>query len=275
MEICAFHTLKATRETRQGFFLQDEEGEEILLPSKFVPDDLSENDEIEVFVFYDGQDQVTCTTQKPLIQPYGFAFLKCVDNAPFGAFMDWGLDRDLLVPNAEQMRPMTPGQSYLTYLFVDEQDRITGTTHIDRCFSNEDFDLEIGTKVSLLVYQFTDIGIKVVINQTYDGLLYRDQVQAPLRHAHVVDGYISRIREGNKIDVSLHRFGYGKVVDKKDPIIEALTKAGGFLPLHDKSSPGEIQKHLQISKKMFKKVIGGLYKEKKIRIEPDGIYLVK
>lgn len=275
MEICSFQTLTAYKETKHGMYLQDEEGEEVLLPSKFVPADLKVDDEIEVFIYYDSQDREIATTQKPIINPYGFAYLDCVDVAPFGAFMDWGLDRDLLIPNAEQAHPLTVGQSYLTYLFVDEQDRITGTTHVDRCFSNEDFDLKIGDQVDLLVYQFTDMGVKVVIDDMYTGLLYRDQVQAPLRHGDRVTGYISKIRAENKLDVSLHRFGYNKVIDNKDRILEALNNSGGFLPLHDKSEPDKIKHHLQISKKVFKKAIGGLYKDKRIRIEPEGIYLIK
>lgn len=275
MEVCSYQTLTAYKETKHGMYLQDDEGEEVLLPSKYVPADLKVDDEIDVFIYYDSQDREIATTQKPIISPYGFAYLDCVDVAPFGAFMDWGLDRDLLIPNAEQAYPLTVGQSYLTYLFVDEQERITGTTHVDRCFSNEDFDLKIGDEVDLLVYQFTDMGVKVVIDDMYTGLLYRDQVQSPLRHGDRTTGYISKIRAENKIDVSLHRFGYNKVIDNKDRIIEVLNNAGGFLPLHDKSEPDKIKHHLQISKKVFKKAIGGLYKDKKIRIEPDGIYLIK
>lgn len=273
MEIGAFQNLKAYKKVTQGMYLQDEDGDEVLLPGKYVPSDLNVGDSIEVFVYLDSQEREVATTQKPKINPYEFAFLTCVDLAPFGAFMDWGLDRDLLIPNSEQLFPIKQGQTCLVYLFMDEHDRPTGTTHIDRCVSNEDFDLEVGAKVDLLVYKFTDMGIKVIINQNFDGLLYRDQVQSPLRHGDQVEGFISRIRENNKIDVSLHRFGYNKVIDNKDRIIDRLKSNDGFLPLHDKSSPEEIKRHLQISKKVFKKAIGGLYKEKRIRIEQDGIYL--
>ncbi len=275
MEICTYQTLIAYKKTQHGMYLRDDKNEEVLLPTKYVPNNLKIDDKIDVFIYYDSQDREVATTQKPSINPYGFAYLDCVDIAPFGAFMDWGLDRDLLIPNAEQSYPLKVGQSYLTYLFVDEHDRITGTTHVDRCFSNEDFDLKIGDEVDLLVYQFTDMGVKVVIDDTYGGLLYRDQVQSPLRHGDKVKGYISKIRAENKIDVSLHRFGYNKVIDNKDKVLDKLKKAGGFLPLHDKSEPDKIKHHLQISKKVFKKVIGGLYKEKKIRIEPEGIYIIQ
>lgn len=273
MEIGSFQNLKAYKKANQGMYLQDKNGDEVLLPAKYVPSNLNEGDYIEVFLYLDSQEREVATTQRPKINPYEFAFLTCVDEAPFGAFMDWGLDRDLLIPNSEQLFPIKQGQTCLVYLFMDEEDRPTGTTHIDRCVSNEDFDLKVGDKVDLLVYKFTDIGIKVIINQTYDGLLYRDQVQAPLRHGDKVEGFISRIREDHKIDVSLHRFGYNKVIDNKDRIIECLKANEGFLPLHDKSSPDDIKKHLQISKKVFKKAIGGLYKDKRIRIEKEGIYL--
>jgi len=275
MDIGTFQKLTAYKETKYGMYLQDTDGDEVLLPGKYVPGDLKEGDQIEVFVYLDGQDREVATTQKPKINPYEFAFLNCIDIAPFGAFMDWGLDRDLLIPNMEQESPLIQGKRYLVYLFMDEQDRPTGTTHIDRCVSNDDFDLEVGAEVQLLIYKHTDIGVKVIIDQTYDGLLYKDQVQTILKLGDQVTGYISRIREDKKIDVSLHRFGYNKVIDNKDKIVSALEVAGGFLPIHDKSDPKDIYKHFQISKKVFKKVIGGLYKDKRIEITREGIKLIK
>lgn len=275
MEVGTFQILEAYKETQNGMFLRDKDQDEVLLPAKYVPTDLKEGDQIEVFIYLDSQEREIATTQKPKINPYEFAFLTCVDEAPFGAFMDWGLDRDLLIPTFEQETPILKGKSYLVYLFMDERDRPTGTTFIERCVSNEDFDLEVGTEVDLLVYKFTDMGMKVIINQTYDGLLYRDQVQKRLIHSEEIKGYISKIRPGNKIDVSLHRFGYRKVEDNAQKILDALKAADGFLPLNDKTDPEIINKNLHISKKVFKKAIGALYKEKLIKIEKDGIYLVK
>lgn len=275
MEVGTFQVLEAYKETQNGMFLRDKDQDEVLLPAKYVPTDLKEGDQIEVFIYLDSQEREIATTQKPKINPYEFAFLTCVDEAPFGAFMDWGLDRDLLIPTFEQETPILKGKSYLVYLFMDERDRPTGTTFIERCVSNEDFDLEVGTEVDLLVYKFTDMGMKVIINQTYDGLLYRDQVQKRLIHSEEIKGYISKIRPGNKIDVSLHRFGYRKVEDNAQKILDALKAADGFLPLNDKTDPEIINKNLHISKKVFKKAIGALYKEKLIKIEKDGIYLVK
>ena len=276
LEIGTIQILKAYKEAKHGTYLADKNDNEVLLPMKYVPKDLNVGDEIEVFIYRDSQERITATTQKPKINLYEFAFLKCIDIVPFGAFMDWGIDRDLLIPNAEQLSPIRSGQNYLVYLFLDEQDRITGTTHIDRCVSNEDFDLEVGTEVDLLVFDFSPIGIKVIINQTYEGLLYKDQVQVPLKRGEEIKGYISKIRDGNKIDVSLHRFGYNKVIDNKEKIIRLLEKSeNGFLAIHDKSTPEDIHYYLQISKKVFKKTIGALYKEKKIAIEENGIRLIK
>lgn len=275
LEIGTFQNLKAYKQVDHGMYLADDEGNEVLLPSKYVPSDLRKGDQIDVFLYADSQERLVATTQKPKINLYEFAVLKCVDIAPFGAFMDWGLDRDLLVPNAEQEEPMKKGLEYLVYLFLDEEDRITGTTHITRCISNEDFDLEVGAEVNLLVYDFTHIGIRVIIDQQYDGLLYKEQVQAPLKKGDQIKGYIQRIREDHKIDVSLHRFGYNKVIDNKERILNLLRSTDGFIRLHDKSSPEDINYYLQISKKVFKKAIGALYREKKITIEEDGIRLIK
>ena len=275
MDIGSYHKLEAYKETGHGMYLRDSDENEVLLPKKFVPDELSVGDHIEVFLYLDSQDRMVATTQKPKINLYEFAFLKCVHVSPFGAFMDWGLDRDLLIPNAEQSTPIKQGRSYLVYLFLDEQDRLTGTTHINRCVSNEDSDLEVGQKVQLLIYDFISIGTRVIIDQQYDGLLYKDQVQRPLKPGDEIEGYVQRIRADKKIDVSLHRFGYKKVLDNKEKILELLRSTGGYIRLNDKSDPDDIHYYLQISKKVFKKAIGALYKERKINIEEEGIRLVE
>ncbi len=273
IEICAYQDLVATKQTKNGMYLECPDGDNVLLPTKYVPEALESGFTINVFVYQDSDGRPIATTQRPHIRPYSFAFLKCVDVAPFGAFMDWGLDRDLLVPNSEQEKPIKPGFTYLTYLFVDDRDRITATTKVYKCFANDDHDLKVGDKVRLAVYDKTDLGYSVVIDELYDGLLHKEQVQQVLRIGQEMHGYVSRILEDDKIDVSLHRVGYRKVIDNRDKVLEELESNGGFLPLHDKSDPQKIYDTFQISKKAFKKILGALYKERRIEIKPDGIHL--
>lgn len=274
IEIGQIQKLLAYKEVKHGVYLEDGEGNEVLLPSKEVPRTFKVDDEIEVFIYLDDQGRKIATTKTPKINLYEFAFLTCVDVAPFGSFMDWGLDRDLLIPNGEMSEPMYRGRDYLVYLFLDEQDRLTGTTHIDRCVANDDCDLEVGQEVSLLVYGELSIGIRVIIDQQYDGLLYKNQVQKELKPGDLITGYVTRIREDEKIDVSIHRFGYKKVLDAKGTILEALRTNNGVLKLHDKSTPEEIKSKLEMSKKVFKKTIGALYKERIIEIGSEGIKLL-
>jgi len=275
MEAGAYYHLEAYREVKHGMYLRDKEGEEILMPTKFVPAGITVGSKLDVFVYLDSQDRLVATSQKSKISLYEFAFLRCISLSSFGAFMDWGLDRDLLIPRSEQIGKMEQDKIYLVYLFLDDQGRPTGTTRIEDCTSNDDSDLEVGEEVDLMIYGYTDIGIKVLINEQYSGLLYRDQVQSRLYVGDSTKGYIHRIREDKKVDVSLHRFGYKKVLDNKGRILQALEDSGGFLPLHDKSKPEEIVRRLEISKKIFKKSIGSLYKERKIEILRDGIRLIK
>lgn len=273
MEVGQYYHLKAYRQTPQGMYLQDEDGEEILLPAKYVPQHLEEGGGIEVFVYLDSQERPTATTQRPKIDMYGFSLLTCVGIAPFGAFMDWGLDRDLLVPNAEMTEGMIVGRQYMTYLFQDEQDRLTGTCLIDQCTQHDEIDLEVGQEVSLLIYDNSKLGVKAIIDQTYAGLIYKDDIYRQLKIGEALKGYIRRIREDKKIDISLRKFGYNKVIDETDKILQLLQVSGGFIALSDKSDPALIQKHLEMSKKVFKKAIGGLYRQKLIDIEDNGIRL--
>ncbi len=275
MEVGQYYVLKAYRLVAQGMYLKNDQGEEILLPSKYVPAELQEGDTLRVFVWIDSQNRLVATTQQPKVELNGFAILKCVSIAPFGAFMDWGLDRDLLVPNAEMVEGMRPGSSYLTYMYIDDQDRLTGTTLIDRCTEYEDIELSIGEEVELLIYSLSDFGAQVIINQTYAGLVYQDDIYRPLRIGEVTKGYIRRIRADKKIDVTLRRFGYSKVIDDTERILALLRLSGGFLPLNDKSDPADIKRHLEMSKKVFKKAVGGLYKKKRIALEPHGIRLIE
>lgn len=273
ISICEYQTLKVATESRFGFFLSNEEGDEILLPHKLAPEGLAQGDDIEVFTYYDSQNRLIATTKEPAIHLYEFAMLKCIDVAPFGAFMDWGLDRDLLIPNSEQEHPIRPAEYHLCYLFLDDQDRPTGTTKIGRILDREDVELEEKEEVDLIVWQKTPLGYKVIINHLYEGLIYENEIFKNVFLGKAMTGYVKKIREDKRIDISLERIGYKAVLDHTDQILEAMKDNGGMLPLHDKSNPDDIYQSLHMSKKVFKKAIGSLYKDKKIIIKEDGIYL--
>nr|WP_282706957.1 S1-like domain-containing RNA-binding protein [Natroniella acetigena] len=205
-----------------------------------------------------------------------FAYLKVKDVNRVGAFLDWGLEKDLFVPFAEQEGKMKEGKSYVVGVFLDQQtDRITASQRLDKFIEQEQIELSEGDEVELLIYRFTDLGVKVIINNKYYGLIYNDDLYRELEVGQETTGYIKKIREDNKIDVSLRKIGYGRIEDAKEKILKQLVAEDGFLPLHDKSSPQAIKDRLQMSKGSFKKAIGGLYKEKIIDITEEGIRLKK
>lgn len=275
MEAGQYYVLESYKRTAHGMYLKDQDGEEILLPAKYVPQDLEEQSAIKVFVCTDSDDRLIATTQIPKIELYGFAMLTCVGVAPFGAFMDWGMDRDLLVPSAEMLEDMKVGWSYMTYMYHDEQDRITGTCLMEQCTQHDEIELEVGQEVDLIIYDTSPMGAKAIIDQTYSGLIYKDDIYRSLKVGEKKRGYIRRIREDKKIDLTLRRFGYKKVLDDTERILEYLKASGGYIALNDKSDPAKIKQYLEMSKKVFKKAIGGLYKRKLITMEKDGIRLIE
>jgi uncharacterized protein len=271
--ICEALQLKVYRETKHGFFLGDEDGDEILLPSINAPEGLHVDDMVEVFTYFDSQNRLISTTQRPHIGLYEFALLRCVDVAPFGAFMAWGLDRDLLIPNGEQEKQIQPGEYHICYLFLDHEDRPTGTTKITRILERNDIELQEKEEVELLVWERTTLGYKVIIDNLHEGLIYHNEIYKNVFIGKPLKGFVKKIREDKKIDISLERIGYKAVLEHTDQILEAIKDHDGRLPLHDKSDPEEIKEMLHMSKKVFKKAVGALYKDKKIVIKDDGLYL--
>ena len=276
MEQGRFNELKASRSTQHGYYLVDEENNEVLLPNKYVPDGFKTGDTISVFVYKDSEDRITATTLEPNILLGEFAMMEAVQVNATGAFMDWGLEKDLLVPYSEQLTRMRSGREYAVYLYLDDKtDRLVGTTKIDRYLERENLTVERGDKVDLLICNSTDIGINVIINNLHRGLLYDNELFQAVSPGDRITGYIKNIRPDKKIDVSLQKIGYGAVKPGAKKILEKLNENDGFLNLTDKSDPVIILAKLEMSKKVFKKSIGMLYKNKQIRIEDDGIYLVK
>lgn len=276
-EIGKYNTLIILRETDPGLYLaKDEESEEvILLPHKYKPEEYEIGDEILVFIYLDNEERPIATTLEPLIQLNGFAYLHCADVNQFGAFMDWGLEKQLFVPFKEQARPMKIGNWYIVYLYLDDKtNRLVGSSKTNQFLQNENLEVKIFDEVDIMVTHLTEKGANVIINGIHKGLIYIDDIFEDIRTGDKLKAYIKKIRDDHKIDVVLQTPGYKSIEPNAQYILDELKAAGGFLPLHDKSSPDTIKDQLGISKKSFKKAIGSLYKDKQILIKGDGIELL-
>ena len=276
IQLGEINSLKIVSQTHNGLQLTDEEGSaEILLPNKELPKNWKPGDALQVFVYKDSEDSLIATKETPLIQLHEFACLKVREVNEHGAFLDWGLDKDLFVPFREQPGNMVPGNWYIVYLYLDEQtDRLAASGRYRRFFQESFIRLEAGQEVDLLIDNQTELGQNVIINNRYQGLIYDNETFTKLRRGDRCKGYIKQLREDGKIDVSLEKPGYAKVEPSGEKILSVLQANQGFLRLTDKSDPDDIAGFLQMSKKTFKKAIGLLYKQRRIRLEEDGIYLV-
>lgn len=272
-----YNTLTVLRDTKVGLFLgEGAEDVGILLPNKYVPNDIKVGDSLAVFVYLDHEERPVATTLEPYILLNEFALLRVNYVNQVGAFMDWGLEKDLFVPFAAQARPMEKGKRYLVYMFMDpKSNRLVASSKTNQFLKNEELTVVQGDEVELIVSHITDIGINVIINEQHKGLLYKDEVyDDAIRTGDRLRGFIKTIRPDQKIDVSLQAFGYEKVEPNAQYILDELKASRGFLRLHDNSHPEDIKSVLKMSKKTFKKAIGALYKDKLIEIKEDGIYLV-
>jgi predicted RNA-binding protein (virulence factor B family) len=275
LEIGNYNTLKVLRLTAPGAFLGNAEGEEVLLPNKYVPKNIKVDDEIEVFVYLDYEERWVATTLKPYVTMHRFACLEVVDINRGGAFMYWGLEKDLFVPFQEQVSKMRVGQSYLVYMYLDKSSgRLAATERINRYLKNEELTVEENEEVNLIIANKTDLGFNVVINEKHLGLVYFDDIYIDITTGDKIKGYIKKIRDDHKIDVTLRPIGYRNIIEPSSQLIlDKINKKGGVLHLTDNSHPDEIKAILGMSKKNFKKTIGLLYKQKLIVIKEDGIYL--
>ncbi len=263
--------------TRGRFRVLKKNDIEILIPSYEVPDGLKTGDDLEVFVFLDGKDGLRGTTMPAKARVGEFASLEVKSVTDFGIFLDWGIKKDLFVPKALLRKDLQAGEMAIVCLIPDfDGVGVIGSCQIDEFLEKDVKGLKEKQKAELLVFGISDLGYRVIVANRYKGLLYRNEVFEDLQIGDVRKGYIKKIREDGLIDASLQPVGYRDAAkDLRPKLLEALEAAGGFLPLHDKSSPDSIKKKLQMSKKNFKKTVGLLYKEKKILIEERGIRLVK
>ncbi|MCC5916141.1 MAG: GntR family transcriptional regulator [Cryomorphaceae bacterium] len=270
-----YNTLHADKFTKQGVYLTDGDGDEVLLPNAYLPKNIRPGDEIEVFVYLDSEERPIATTLRPTLTVGEIGVLELTSVVPYGAFFNIGLAKEILVPNALQYTPIREeDEAHVVYLMIDEaSDRLVGTTYISKYLSNKDLDLQVGDEVDLMVYGKTELGWKVVVNKKHDGLIYHDEVFKPISNADELKGYVKKIRTGNKLDIALEKFGYRKVEPGVETILDTLKGNDGFIPLNDKSDPEDIKRMLHMSKKVFKKAVGALYKQRKITLEEKGIRL--
>ncbi|MFY7816340.1 MAG: S1 RNA-binding domain-containing protein [Chryseobacterium taeanense] len=274
MQLGKTQTLKISDKNNSGWILTEESGEKAFLPKIFIQEDKEIDDEIEVFVYQD-DNKLKATTEIPLAEVGEFAVMSCVQSLPSGAFMDWGIIKDLFIPYKQQKTKIVEGKRYLVHIYVDEDlELITGTTKFKRNPQYQDLPFKKGDKVDLIMMNESELGWNVVINKKYIELIYSSDVFKKLYPLSEETGYIKEIREDGKIDVSLQPHGFENIDEFKKKILDRLEENYGLLYLSDKSSPEEIKDEVQMSKKNFKKAIGGLYKDKIIDILEDKIKLL-
>jgi predicted RNA-binding protein (virulence factor B family) len=274
LQIGVYHTLKIDRETKVGLFLTNGK-DDVLLPNKYVPNDFTIGDDLTVFVYLDHEERPVATTLKPFISLNSFAVLKVSYINSFGAFLNWGMEKDLFAPFKEQARPMEKDKRYIVTMYLDKQTgRLAASSKINQFLDKEPLDVEVGQEVDLMVSHITEIGINVIINGKFRGLAYQNEVFETVSPGYKTKGYIKTIRPDGKIDVSFQKQGFEAIDDSAQQVLEALKQNDGVLRLNDNSHPEEIKSVMKMSKKTFKKAIGSLYKQKLIDINNEGIQLV-
>jgi predicted RNA-binding protein (virulence factor B family) len=267
--------LEALKDTPQGVYLLTPDDKELLLPNKYVPTDLKIGDKIEVFIYTDSEDRPIATTLEPKVKLNQCAFLKAVDVNQYGAFFDWGMEKDLLVPFSEQFIRVIGGKSYLIYLYKDEiTNRMVGTTKMGRFIRKNKLEIKTGEQVDLLVSGETEIGYKVIVNNKHYGMVFKNEVFKKINLGDELTGYLQRVRADDKLDITLNSSSLSEVEVLANKVYERLLKEDGKLNFSDKSAPELIYKEFQVSKKAFRRAVGLLYKERKIVITPEEITLV-
>ncbi len=274
-DIGKYNDLRVVKLVSIGCYLDGGEHGEILIPRRYVPEGTKEDDVLNVFIYFDSEDRIIATTETPKITLGEIGSLKAVSVTSSGAFLDWGLTKDIFVPFKEQQQKMEAGKWYIVGLYIDhETNRLAASAKIDKFLDNTPPTYEVGEEVDLLIYNKTDLGFSAIVNNAHWGVLYENEVFRHLSKGKRITGYIKKIREDEKIDLILQKPGYEKIDDISKVLIDKLEKNNGFIKLTDKSNPEDIYDLLGISKKVFKKAIGSLYKARLITLEKDGIKLV-
>lgn len=276
MKLGDYNKLTVVKSVDFGLYLDGGKAGEILLPQRYVPEGTQVGDELRVFIYLDQEERIIATTEEPLAKVGDFAFLEVKWINEYGAFLDWGLMKDLFCPFREQKKKMEIGDSYIVHVHIDEESyRIVASAKVDKFLNKEQCTLTQGEEVDLLVWQKTELGFKVIINNEYGGLVYEDQVFQHLQTGDRVKGYIHTIRPDGKIDVTLQRTGRQHTLDFSDTLLEYLRAHEGICAYGDKSDADSIYREFHVSKKVFKKAVGDLYKKHLITVEPTKLTLAK
>lgn len=269
-----YNNLEIVKRVSFGLYLNGDEDGEILLPAKYVPDGYDIGDIIKVFVYLDNEERLVATTEEPLAKVGDFALLRVAWTNDYGAFLDWGLLKDLFVPFSEQEGKMVKGNSYLVYVTIDRKSyRIYASARLDKFLSRTKPPYETDEEVDIIVWRRTDLGWKVIVNGNHSGLVFANEVFRDLKTGDRLKGYVKRVRTDGKIDIALQRHGVAGDDDSSMRLLSAIEAQRGFLPLNDNSSPDEIYSMLGMSKKAFKRAAGKLYKQRLIIIDDDGLRL--
>lgn len=272
IELGKYNTLKVVKKVDFGMYLDGGEEGEILLPSRYVPEDCKVDDELKVFLYLDNEERLVATTLEPLVQVGQFACLEVAWVNQYGAFLNWGLMKDLFVPFREQKKKMQVGKKYIIHAHLDDESyRIVASAKVDRYLSKEKAPYHPGQEVDILIWQKTDLGFKAIIENQYGGLLYDSEIFQPLHTGMRLKAYVKQVREDGKIDLMLQKSGQAKVEDFATVLWTYIREHGGYTPLNDKSPADEIYAAFGVSKKTFKKAVGDLYKKHLVTLEEDGI----
>ncbi len=276
IDLGRWNELEITRFTDHGAYLDAGDVGEILMPKAYVERQMKPGDRVNVFVYLDGEERLVGTTETPLACVGEFAFLEVSWTNKYGAFLDWGLMKDLFVPFREQKKDMEIGDCHIVYIYIDEEThRIAASAKVEKwLIPASTHDYYRGKEVNLLVQQRTPLGFKVIVDNAHSGLIYDDQIYESIRTGDRMKGYIVDVRPDGKLDVSIQRIGKGRFRDFAETLYEELQQAGGTLPYSDRSSSEEIARRFGVSKKTFKRAVGTLYREKKIRLSENDITLI-
>ena len=268
--------LREVRETEAGLHLGDEEGNEVLLPASHSKEKFKRGQEREVFIYTDGEGKLLASSNKPYAELNTFFYLRVTAVTPIGAFLDWGLEKDLLVPYNEQKTDMEEGIFYVVYIFLDEvSNRIVASSKLDKFFETENILLEEGQPVDILIYEESQLGFSCIVDNTYKGLIYHNDIFKDVFIGDELKGFVRNIREDKLIDISFQKSGFKNVLDSTEVVYNYIVKNNGYTSLNDKSTPEEISVKLSMSKATFKKAIGILYRHRRVLIKPDGVYLAE
>ncbi|MDF7826797.1 S1-like domain-containing RNA-binding protein [Pontiellaceae bacterium B12227] len=276
VEVGKMNKLAISRNSDFGLLLDGEQLGEILIPKRYVSNAWKEGDEIDVFVYLDSEDRLTATTERPKAQVGEFVLLRCKDATPIGAFLDWGLPKDLFVPFREQRMKMRQGESYLVHIYYDNaSERIVASAKLDKFLSSSKRFYKNGEEVDLIAWQKSDLGYKFIINNERWGMVFDNEMFQAIQRGQKLKGFIKNVRPDGRIDLALNKPGYEKVSKLTDVILNHLKANDGFMPITSKTPPPQIYALFSVSKKTYKNAIGALYKQRMITIEDDGVRLAK